>query len=148
MNVQAPIESFWPDVEPDPGAARLKRRTRTALILIGILVIGCFGLASLLNVGGAVVGSGVAGLAASYKGFALAIGDVPYAGIYPIIDTQHIVPGGGPDNGLQFNETGLYLAGALSVMVEDSILTWSHRADSLGDLPGANLIFDALAAPA
>jgi hypothetical protein len=25
---------------------------------------------------------------------------------------------------------------------------WSHRAESLGDLPGANLIFDALAAPA
>jgi hypothetical protein len=61
--------------------------------------------------GSAVVGSGVVGLAASWKGFALSIGDVPYAGIYPIVDTQHIVPGGGPDNGLQFNETGLYLAG-------------------------------------
>ena len=71
-------------------------------------------IANILNVarpGSAVVGSGVVGLAASYKGFALAIGDVPYAGIYPIVDTQHIVPGGGPDDGLQFNETGLYLAG-------------------------------------
>jgi hypothetical protein len=30
----------------------------------------------------------------------------------------------------------------------DGTVTWSHRADSLGDLPGANLIFDALGAPA
>jgi hypothetical protein len=71
-------------------------------------------IANILNVarpGSAVVGSGVVGLAASWKGFALSIGDVPYTGIYPIVDTQHIVPGGGPDNGLQFNETGLYLTG-------------------------------------
>jgi hypothetical protein len=27
-------------------------------------------------------------------------------------------------------------------------VTWSHRAASLGELPGANLIFDALASPA
>ncbi len=71
-------------------------------------------IANILNVarpGSAVVGSGVVGLAASWKGFAVSIGDVPYVGIYPIVDTQHIVPGGGPDNGLQFNETGLYLTG-------------------------------------
>jgi F plasmid transfer operon, TraF, protein len=71
-------------------------------------------IADILNVarpGSAVVGSGVVGLAASWKGFAVSIGDVPYVGIYPIVDTQHIVPGGGPDDGLQFNETGLNLAG-------------------------------------
>jgi len=58
-----------------------------------------------------VVFSGVAGVAATYKGFALSVGSVPYAGIYPVIDLTHIVPGGGPDNGLGFNGTGLYLTG-------------------------------------
>jgi hypothetical protein len=58
-----------------------------------------------------VVFSGVAGIAATYKGFALSVGSVPYAGIYPVIDLTHIVPGGGPDNGLRFNGTGLYLTG-------------------------------------
>jgi peroxiredoxin len=39
-------------------------------------------------------------------------------------------------------------ARALVMVGSDGVVTWSHRADSLGDLPGANLIFDALAAPA
>jgi hypothetical protein len=69
------------------------------------------GIVNLARPGTAVVGSGVAGLVASYKGFAVSIGDVPYTGIYPVIDLQHVVPGGGPDDGLQYNETGLYLAG-------------------------------------
>ncbi len=71
-------------------------------------------IADIVNVarpGSAVVGSGVVGLAASWNGFAVSIGDVPYVGIYPIVDIQHIVPGGGPDDGLQYNETGLNLAG-------------------------------------
>jgi peroxiredoxin len=38
-------------------------------------------------------------------------------------------------------------ARALVIVDPDGIVTWSHRAESLGDLPGANLIFDALAAP-
>ena len=39
-------------------------------------------------------------------------------------------------------------ARALVIVGPDGVLRWSHRAESLGDLPGANLIFDALAAPA
>jgi peroxiredoxin len=39
-------------------------------------------------------------------------------------------------------------ARALVIVGPDGVVTWSHRAESLGDLPGANLIFDALAAPA
>ena len=39
-------------------------------------------------------------------------------------------------------------ARALVIVGPDGVVTWSHRADSLGDLPGANLIFDALAARA
>ena len=27
----------------------------------------------------------------------------------------------------------------------DGVVKWSHQADSISDLPGANLIFDALA---
>ena len=33
---------------------------------------------------------------------------------------------------------------ALVIMDGDGIVTWSYQADSPGDLPGANLIFDAL----
>ncbi len=69
------------------------------------------GIVNLARPGTSVVGSGVAGLVASYKGFAVSIGDVPYAGIYPVIDLTHIIPGGGPDNGLEFNATGLNLVG-------------------------------------
>jgi peroxiredoxin len=35
---------------------------------------------------------------------------------------------------------------ALVIVGPDGVVTWSHRAPSLGELPGANLIFDALAA--
>jgi len=73
------------------------------------VIIG--GIVNVARPGTAVVGSGVAGLVASYKGFAVSIGSVPYTGIYPVIDLTHIVPGGGPDNGLEFNTTGLTLVG-------------------------------------
>jgi peroxiredoxin len=39
-------------------------------------------------------------------------------------------------------------ARALVIVGPDGVVTWSYRAPSLGELPGANLIFDALAAPA
>jgi peroxiredoxin len=39
-------------------------------------------------------------------------------------------------------------ARALVIVGPDGVVQWSHRTESLGDLPGANLIFDALAAPA
>jgi F plasmid transfer operon, TraF, protein len=68
-------------------------------------------IANLARPGTSVVFSGTAGLVASYEGFALSIGDVPYAGIYPQFDLVHVVPGGGPDNGLAHNTTGLSLAG-------------------------------------
>ena len=37
---------------------------------------------------------------------------------------------------------------ALVIVGPDGVVRWSHRADSLDDLPGLNLIFDALATPA
>ena len=37
---------------------------------------------------------------------------------------------------------------ALVIVDADAVVTWSYEAESLGELPGANLIFDALAAPA
>ncbi|HEY1250516.1 MAG TPA: conjugal transfer protein TraF [Thermoanaerobaculia bacterium] len=58
-----------------------------------------------------VVFSGVAGIVGTYRGFALSVGDVPYAGIYPVIDLVHVVPGGPPGRNLAENGTGLYLAG-------------------------------------
>ena len=76
-----------------------------------LLPIVAGGIANLARPGTAVISSGTVGLVASYAGFSLSIGDIPYAGIYPVIDLQHLVPGGGPDNGLDFNTTGLYLVG-------------------------------------
>lgn len=35
---------------------------------------------------------------------------------------------------------------ALVIVGPDAVVTWSHLADSPGDLPGVNLIFDGLAA--
>ncbi len=77
----------------------------------GLVPVVVAGIANLALPGTSVISSGVFGLVASYAGFALSIGDVPYAGIYPIVDLQHVVPGGGPDDGLEFNTTGLYLVG-------------------------------------
>ena len=37
---------------------------------------------------------------------------------------------------------------ALVIVGPDGVVTWSHLADSPGDLPGVNLIFDGLAASA
>jgi peroxiredoxin len=37
---------------------------------------------------------------------------------------------------------------ALVIVGPDGVARWSYEAESLGELPGANLIFDALAAPA
>jgi peroxiredoxin (alkyl hydroperoxide reductase subunit C) len=39
-------------------------------------------------------------------------------------------------------------ARALVIVGPDGVVTWSYMAPSLGDLPGANLIFDGLAAGA
>lgn len=58
MTAQVPLHAFWPDAEPDPGAERLHLRTRRAYLLIAALVLGFFGLSAILQVGGAVVGSG------------------------------------------------------------------------------------------
>jgi len=58
MTAQVPLHAFWPDAEPDPGAERLRLRTRRAYLLIAALVIGFFGLSAIFQVGGAVVGSG------------------------------------------------------------------------------------------
>jgi hypothetical protein len=37
---------------------------------------------------------------------------------------------------------------ALVIVDAGGVVTWSYAAESLGELPGVNLIFDALAAPA
>ncbi len=81
------------------------------------------GIANLARPGTSVLFSGTAGLVAAYDGFALSIGDVPYAGIYPVIDLVHVVPGGGPDNGLPYNETGLYLSG---LSAREARLSYGH----------------------
>ena len=81
------------------------------------------GIANLARPGTAVISSGVFGAVVSYQGFALSIGDVPYAGVYPIVDLTHVVPGGGPDNGIAYNQTGLYLAG---LSAREARLAYGH----------------------
>ncbi len=68
-------------------------------------------LDSLVRSDTSVTFSGVAALAVHYRGVSLSVGSLPYAGIYPVIDLTHVVPNGGPVNGLSFNDTGLYLLG-------------------------------------
>jgi F plasmid transfer operon, TraF, protein len=82
------------------------------------------GVVNLSRPGTSVVFSGTAGVVAAYEGFALSIGDVPYAGIYPQIDLVHVIPGGGPDNGLGYNTTGLYLAG---LSAREARLSYGHQ---------------------
>lgn len=81
------------------------------------------GIANLARPGTSVIASGVFGVVASYEGFALSIGTVPYAGIYPVVDLQHRIPGGGPDNGLAYNTTGLYLSG---LSAREARLAYGH----------------------
>lgn len=88
-----------------------------------LIPLALAGIANLARPGTAVVSSGVVGAVVSYQGFALSIGDVPYAGIYPVIDLEHIVPGGGPGNGIEHNTTGLYLAG---LSAREARLAYGH----------------------
>lgn len=67
MTAQVPLHAFWPDAEPDPGAERLRLRTRRAYVLIAALVLGFFGLSAILQVGGAVVGSGEVAVESNVK---------------------------------------------------------------------------------
>lgn len=87
--------------------------TRPDLIPVALL-----GIANLARPGTSVIASGVFGAVVSYDGFALSIGDVPYAGVYPVIDLEHVHPG---DIGQ--NQTGLSLAG---LSAREARLAYGH----------------------
>lgn len=53
--------------DEEAGSERLRKRTRLALGLVALLVIGFFGLAAILQVGGAVTGSGEVTVESSVK---------------------------------------------------------------------------------
>ena len=95
MNAQVPPHMFRPDADTDaqsdPGAERLRRRTRLAFILIAALVVGCFGLAATLQVGGAVVGSGEVAVESSVKTIAHPTGGVLTAVL--VRDGDHVTKG-------------------------------------------------------
>ncbi|MGH9317794.1 MAG: hypothetical protein ACRD1P_11905 [Thermoanaerobaculia bacterium] len=61
--------------------------------------------------GTGVVGSGAAGLGFLWKGLALGIGDLAYAGVYPNVDLTHILPGDDPATSIRFNDTAVRSAG-------------------------------------
>ena len=83
-----------------------------------LIPFALLGIANLARPGTAVVASGVFGAVVSYDGFALSIGDVPYAGIYPVIDLTHVGPG---DIGQ--NQTGLSLVG---LSAREARLAYGH----------------------
>jgi HlyD family secretion protein len=91
MNAHSPLHTYWPDAEADPGAERLRLRTRRAFILIAVLVVGCFGLAALLQVGGAVVGSGEVAVESSVKTIAHPTGGILTAVL--VRDGDHVAKG-------------------------------------------------------
>ncbi|HYK43107.1 MAG TPA: conjugal transfer protein TraF [Thermoanaerobaculia bacterium] len=69
-------------------------------------------LVSLARPGTGVVGSGTAGLVVGKSGFALGIGDVAYAGVYPIIDLVNVLPPAvDPARSFNLNRTSLSFAG-------------------------------------
>ena len=91
MNAHTPLHAYWPDAEPDPGAERLRRRPRRAMIRSAALVSGCFGLAALLQVGGAVVGSGEVAVESSVKTIAHPTGGILTAVM--VRDGDHVAAG-------------------------------------------------------
>lgn len=91
MTAQVPLHAFWPDAEPDPGAERLRLRTRRAYILIAALVLGFFGLSAILQVGGAVVGSGEVAVESNVKTLIHPTGGILKA--LMVRDGDHVVKG-------------------------------------------------------
>jgi hypothetical protein len=69
-------------------------------------------LLSLARPGVGIVGSGTAGLVVGKSGFALGIGDVAYAGVYPTIDLVNVLPPVvDPNRAFTKNGTALSFAG-------------------------------------
>jgi len=69
-------------------------------------------LVSLAQPGTGVVGSGTAGLVFGKSGFAIGIGEVAYAGVYPTIDLVNVLPPSvDPARSFHLNQTALSLAG-------------------------------------
>jgi hypothetical protein len=62
-------------------------------------------ISDLAGPGAGLVGSGAAGFVVGWNGLAVGVGDLAYAAAYPNLDFVHVVPGGGPSNGLAFNQT-------------------------------------------
>ena len=62
-----PNKFHMPDEYIAPSADRLRRRARTALILVAVLFLGFLGLAAALQIGGAVIGNGEVTVASGVK---------------------------------------------------------------------------------
>lgn len=61
--------------------------------------------------GTGVVGSGVAGLVLAKGGWALGVGDLAFAGVYPSLDLVRVLPGNDPATGFFNNQSALSFAG-------------------------------------
>ena len=68
-------------------------------------------LKTLAQPGTGVVASGVAGVVFGKGGWALGIGDLAYAGVYPTIDLVHVLPGNDPATAFVNNTSAASFAG-------------------------------------
>jgi len=69
VNMMQPLPAVpgeWIDPVQAP-ALRLKRRTNGAFMLVGAMLIGCFGLSAVLTINGAVIGVGAVGVESKVK---------------------------------------------------------------------------------
>lgn len=68
MNAPVTIDpAVQPDAAPDAAEDRLRHRTRRAFALIALLLFGIFGLAAVLQIGGAVIGLGEVAVASQVR---------------------------------------------------------------------------------
>jgi hypothetical protein len=84
--------------------------------------------------GTGIVGSGVAGLVVGKGGWAVGIGDLAYAGVYPTVDLVRVLPGNDPATGFVNNASALSFVG---LEAREARLSWATSFFAKALLVGA-----------
>ena len=84
--------------------------------------------------GSGIVGSGVAGFVVGKGGWALGIGDLAYAGVYPTVDLVRVLPGSDPATGFVNNASAMCFAG---LEAREARLSWATSFFAKALLVGA-----------
>jgi len=91
MTIPPAIDAFIMPEAEDFGSDRLHKRSRRALAMIALLIFGFFGLAAILSVGGAVVGTGEVTVDSSVRTITHASGGILTALL--VRDGDHVAAG-------------------------------------------------------